>query len=207
LNKVGGDTKDKNKMRCDKKIYTLILAGTAAVALGTFVLGTAGAQEPASPELSALLNKANAINYAEIEMAKLAHNKAGDNQTMLTFAKTMQDDHQANEDAVTALSKQNNVKIEGTPASIDEKNKQLDNLSGGQFNEAFLKEIIMGHTAALSYFESERAKFKNDPDVYLYVQETIPIVRAHLEMARAMQRQLGRASNENPENNKHLSNP
>jgi putative membrane protein len=205
-NKFGVGKGENNKMRYGKALHALILGGIATVAIGAFMPSTAGAQKPATAGVSALLNKANAINYAEIEMAKMAHNKAGDNQAMLTFAKTMQDDHQANEDAVTALSRQKNIKIEGTPASIDEKEKQLDNLNGGQFNEAFLKEAIVGHTEALRYFEIERAKFKSDPDVYLYVEETIPVVRAHLEMARSMKQQLGRNSQENPENNKHDSN-
>ena len=45
---------------------------------------------PGNASVSRLLNKANSINYEEIEMAKLASDKAGDNQALLTFAKTMQ---------------------------------------------------------------------------------------------------------------------
>ena len=186
-----------------KQLVRLTILGIALITIGVLMPNSASAQDAAPAGVSGLLNKANAINYEEIEMAKMANSKAGDNQTMMTFAKTMEDDHQANEDAVTALSKQKNVKIEGTPASIEEKKKQLDNLNGGQFDEAFLKDAIEGHTAALAYFQGERAKFKGDPDVYLYIQETIPVVRAHLEMARAIQHSLGRNSTENPENNKH----
>jgi putative membrane protein len=194
-------------MRHCKRISTLILGGIATVAVGAFAPPAAKAQEtPPAPGVAGLLNQANAINYEEIEMAKVAKDKAGDNQALLTLAKTMQDDHQANEDALTALSRQKNVKVEGTPGAIDEKKKNMENLNGGQFNEAFLKDAIEGHSQALSYFEGERAKFKGDPDVYLYVQETIPVVRAHLEMARAMKQQLGENSRQKPEDNKHASN-
>ncbi len=194
-------------MRYCKRISTLILGGIATVAVGAFAPAVAKAQEtPPTAGVAGLLNKANAINYEEIEMAKVAKDKAGDNQALLTLAKTMQDDHQANEDAVTALSRQKSVKIEGTSATIDEKRKNMENLSGGQFNDAFLTEAIEGHAQALRYFEAESAKFRGDPDVYLYVQETIPVVRAHLEMARAMKKQLGQNSRQNPENNKHASN-
>jgi putative membrane protein len=186
-----------------KRISTFILGGIATVAVGAFPATVRAQATAPTAGVAGLLNKANAINYEEIEMAKMAKDKAGDNQALLTYAKTMQDDHQANEDALTALSRQKNVKIEGTPGSIDEKRKNMGNLSGGQFNEAFLNDAIAGHTEALHYFEGERAKFKADPDVNLYVEETIPIVRAHLEMARAMKRHLGEASRQNPENNKH----
>jgi putative membrane protein len=190
-------------MSFSKALPGMIFAGLATVAVGAFVPGSAGAQEP-SPAVSALLNKANTINYEEIQMAKMASDKAGDNQALLTLAKTMRDDHQANEDAVTALAKAKNVKIEGTPASVDQKNQQMDNLKGGQFNEAFLNDAVSGHAKALRFFEDQKAKFGNDPDLKLYVEETIPVVRAHLEMARSMRAELGR-SNENPENNKSAS--
>lgn len=191
-------------MRLIKAIPTLILGGIATVAVGASVPGIAMAQE-SNAGVSRLLNKANAINYEEIEMAKLAHDKAGDNQAMLTLAKTMQDDHQANEDAVTALSRSKNVKIQGTPASIDTREKHFEGLNGGAFNEAFLKEAVEGHAKALQFFEGEKGKFHGDPDVNLYVAETIPVIRAHLDMARAMKAQLGNNSRENPENNKHAS--
>jgi putative membrane protein len=189
-------------MHLIKVIPSLILGGIATVAVGAFVPGSAIAQDAG---VSRLLNKANSINYEEIEMAKLASDKAGDNQALLTLTKTLKGDHQANEDAVTALSRAKNVKIEGTPGSIGEHERQMENLSGGAFNEAFLTEAVQGHAKALQFFESEKGKFRSDPDVYLYVEETIPVVRAHLEMARAMKAQLGNNSRENPENNKHAS--
>jgi putative membrane protein len=190
-------------MSFSKALPGVIFAGIATLAIGGFIPGNAGAQE-ASPAVSKLLNKANTINYEEIQMAKMASDKAGDNQALLTLAKTMQADHQANEDAVTALSKAKNVKIEGTPASVDQKNQQMDNLKGGQFNEAFLNDAVSGHTQALHFFESEKSKFGSDPDVKLYVEETIPVIRAHLEMARSLRSELGHSS-ENPENNKSAS--
>jgi putative membrane protein len=191
-------------MRFTETVSGLILGGIATVAIGAFVPGAAMAQE-SSAGVFRLLNKANTINYEEIEMGKLAHDRAGDNQALLTLAKTIQDDHQANEDAVTALSRAKNVKIEGTPASVDQKYKDMENLKGAQFNEAFLTDAVEGHTKALAFFEGEKGKFRSDPDVHLYVEETIPVIRAHLEMARSMKAELGHNSPQNPENNKSAS--
>jgi len=207
-------------MRISKVVPTLILGGIATVAIGAFVPGAAMAQDANSemaspttansadesnPALSALLNKANAINYEEIQMGKTAADKAGDNQALLTMAKTMRDDHQANEDAVSALARAKNVKIEGTPGSISDKLKRMDNLNGAQFNHAFLSDAVQDHTRALRFFETERGKFRADPDVSLYINQTIPVIRAHLEMARSMQKDLGTTNTENPANNKHAS--
>jgi putative membrane protein len=200
-------------MRISKSVPTLIFSGIATVAVGCFVSSAAMAADynsgnagtTASPGISHLLNKANAINYEEIQLAKMAQNKAGDNQALLTFAKTMQADHEANEDAVTALSNQKNVKINPTPASMSNKIQQMQNLNGAQFDSAMINAEVQDHQKALKFFEGERGKVSSDPHVALYVDETIPVLRAHLQMAKALQQHMGQASNENPENNKSAS--
>ena len=86
-------------------IKKILPIGALAIAFA----GSAWAQDAAS-----LLNKANQMNYEEIETAKLAHEKAGDNQALLTYADTIKGDHEANEESVSALSRQKSVKLEGT---------------------------------------------------------------------------------------------
>ena len=191
-------------MRLIKLMPGLVFCGIATISAGAFAADTAVPQEP-NPSISTLLNKANVINYEEIQMAKVARDKAGDNQPLLTFADTLQADHKANEDAVSALARQTSVKIEGTPSSVDQKEKQMEALKGGQFDQAFLRDEVADHTKALQFFEAEKAKFRGDPDVNLYVQETIPVIRAHLEMARSLEQEIGNNSKQNPENNKNIS--
>ena len=175
-----------------------IVISAAAFAL----LGLAGAKAQAA-DASVLLNKANVINYEEIQMAKTAKSKAGDNQTLTTFGETLEADHKANEDALTALSRQKGVRIEGTPAEADTKVKELDNLDGGAFNEAFLKSEIADHEKAIALFEHAHKAFAGDPDMELYIGQTIPIMRAHLEMAEGIQRHLSESSPQSPTNNKN----
>ena len=168
---------------------------------GAFAIGLMAASAQAA-DVSTLLNKANAINYDEIQAAKTASSKAGDNQALMTFAATVKGDHEANEDAVSALARQKNVKLEGTPGSIDEKGKALDKLDGGAFNEAFLKDQINGHEEALDYFKQAKSEFRGDRDTEIYIDQTMPMMKAHLEMAKNLQKQMSMGSNENPENNK-----
>src|SRR5215469_15140352 len=51
---------------------------------------------------------ANAMNYDEIHTAKTAKAKAGDSQSLTTYTETLQGDHEANHEAVKALSSQKN---------------------------------------------------------------------------------------------------
>ena len=149
-----------------------------------------------------LLNEANKINYEEIETAKTAKSKAGDNQPLITYAETLKADHQANEDAVNALATQKNIKLETRPQQAGKEEKALDKLDGGAFNAAFLRDEINDHEKALETFKNARNDFNEDPDVKLYIDQTIPVLKAHLEMAKNLQSQMGTNGNENPANNK-----
>ena len=137
-------------------ITTLIFSGLTAMASGFIVNGAVAAEKPVG--VSPLLNKANAMNYEEIELAKLARDKAGDNQALITFAKTLESDHKANEDSVTALSRQENITLNGTPASIDQKYKRMESLNGAEFNRAFLNDAVKDQSEALVFFEADKTK-------------------------------------------------
>jgi putative membrane protein len=171
-------------------------------AVAITLMGLAAPQAMAAADPSVLLNKANVINYEEIQMARTARDKAGDNQGLTTFADTLEADHKANEDAVAALARQKGIKLESTPASADAKVKELDNLSGGAFNEAFLKAEIADHEKAIALFEQVRSQDADDPDMELYIGETIPVMKAHLEMAKDLREHLTKTSTESPANNR-----
>jgi predicted outer membrane protein len=174
-----------------------IIVSAAAFALLSIAGTKAQAADP-----SILLNKANVINYEEIQMAKTAKSKAGDNQSLTFFAETLEADHKANEEALTALSRQKGVRIEGTPAEADVKVKELVNLDGGAFNEVFLKDEIADREKAIALFEHARTTFADDPDMELYIGQTIHIMQAHLEMAKGIHRHLSKSSPQSPANNK-----
>ena len=90
-----------------------------------------------------------------------------------------------------------------TTAEADTKVKELDNLDGGAFNEAFLKSEIADHEKAIALFEHARSAFAGDPDMELYIGQTIPIMQAHLEMAKGIQRHLSESSPQSPADNKN----
>ena len=177
-----------------KKIVPL---GLLAIAIA----GPAWARTASADDAAALLNKANQMNYEEQETTKMAHSKAGDNQALITYADTIRGDHEANEEAVAALSRQKSIKLEGTNPDKVEKAPMKD-LSGGAFNDAYLDEQIKGHKDALSMFESAKGNYKSDPDMGLYIEQTLPVLQAHLKMAQNLRRHVSPMSAEDPSNNK-----
>jgi putative membrane protein len=178
-------------------IKKIVPIGLLAVAFA----GPAWARTSSAGDAATLLNKANQMNYEEQETAKIAHSKAGDNQALMTYADTIRGDHEANEEAVSALSRQKSIKLEGTNPDKVEKNS-LKDLSGGAFNDAYLDEQIKGHKDALGMFEAAKGSYRSDPDMELYIEQTLPVLQAHLKMAQNLRRHVSPMSAEDPSNNK-----
>lgn len=162
-----------------------------------------GAAVPTKVTPNYLLNAANRINQEEEHMMGLAHNKAGSNQALMSMATTITDDHKANESALKALARKENVNLNNNNDNNNPTYNRLKNLKGAAFNEAFLNSQIKDHEKALRMFEDAR----NQPQsraMRVYIGQTIPILRAHLEMARNLKNDmLAMGSPENPANNKN----
>src|SRR3984957_15765335 len=155
-----------------------------------------------SPSAAALLNKANQMNNQEEDNAKELRSKAGDNQALVTMADTLTQDHKSNQAAVEALAKQKNISLDSYKPNKTEE-ARLDNLKGAEFNDAFLKMDVQDHKDALVTFKEARATLGSDPDVKVYIDQTIPVLESHLKMAENLRHDnkvMG--SSENPENNK-----
>ena len=177
---------------------------STAIVSSAFLLAFAAppivSAEPAS--LTTLLNQANQMNNEEQDMAKELRSKAGDNQALVTMADTMQGDHKANQSAVEALANQKKLSLgsyEKNKAAMD----QLENLKGAKFNDTFLAMDIRDHEKAIASFRHAKSELAGDPDVRVYIDETIPVLEAHLKMAQNLRRDdkmIG--SRENAANNK-----
>jgi putative membrane protein len=155
-----------------------------------------------SGNVASLLNMANQMNNKEEAEAKELHSKAGDNQALITMADTLTQDHKANQVALEALAKQKNISLKSYKPNQAEQDR-LDNLKGAQFNDAFLNMNVRDHKKALSTFKVAKVNLAADPDVRVYIDQTIPVLQSHLKMAENLRHDnkvLG--STENPANNK-----
>ena len=155
-----------------------------------------------SSGLVTLLGQANQMNNEEQDLAKQLRSKAGDNQALITMADTMREDHKANQSALEALASQKHITLKSYEKNQNAQD-QLDSLKGAKFNQAFLNMDIQDHDNALASFHRAKRELGNDPDVRVYIDQTIPVLEAHLKMAQNLQHDdklLG--SRENAANNK-----
>jgi putative membrane protein len=157
-----------------------------ALALGAQAQGQATPGK--SPTLSSgdvkFLQKAAAGNLAEIELSKLAQQKAMRGEVK-QFADRMVQDHGRANDELKVIAAANGVTL---PAAIDKKtskeNDKLAKLSGMDFDIAYMKVMLADHKKAVHEFQ-ERVKSRKDNDARKYAEKMLPILISHREAAQA----------------------
>jgi putative membrane protein len=152
--------------------------------------------------VASLLNMANQMNNEEQDNAKELRSKAGDNQALVSMADTLTADHKANQVALETLAKQKNITLNDYKPNKAAEDR-LDNLKGARFDSAFLKMDVKDHKNAIAEFKKAQVNLSGDPDVKVYIDQTLPVLESHLKMAENLRHDssvLG--SSENPANNK-----
>ena len=157
-------------------------AALAALAFATAVSSGAPAAPPSAPLPSAdrkFLTEAAQGGLAEIELGKLAVEKAS-NPDVKAFGHHMMEDHgKANED----LRKLADAKGVAVPSALDAKEARLRDklatLSGAAFDRAYVDAMVKDHKHDVAEFEKQSAG-AHDPDVAAFATRTLPTLREHL---------------------------
>jgi putative membrane protein len=124
---------------------------------------------------------------AEVELGKLATEKAS-NEQVKKFGQRMADDHSKAGDELKALAEKKNIPW---PTELEAKHKavrdRLSKLSGDAFDRAYIQEMVAGHRKALMAFRME-AKNGQDPDIKAWADKTRPTIEDHLKQAQEIAR-------------------
>lgn len=119
---------------------------------------------------------------AEVEMGKLAQQKAASDQVK-QFGQKMVDDHSKANDELKQVASAKGLTL---PTDLDAKHKskldKLEKLSGAQFDKAYMDDMVADHKKDVSDFEKE-AKSGKDSDIKGFASKTLPTLQEHLKMA------------------------
>jgi putative membrane protein len=135
-----------------------------------------------SSEDRAFLTEAAQGGMAEVEMGRLATERAS-NPAVKQFGQRMVDDHSKANDELKQVAARKGVTL---PTALDsehrDKMERLSKLSGAAFDREYMKEMVADHDKDVKEFqkESERA---TDPDVKAFASKTLPTLEQHLELA------------------------
>lgn len=135
------------------------------------------------------LKKAADDNLAEIEMAKLALQKAS-SQQVKKFAQTMSTDHGKVKDQLDKIASNERVDL---PKTLRPKNKatkdRLAKSSGEQFDNAYMAEMLKDHKEDVATFLRERNSAQ-DTDIKGFAERSLPTLESHLKQAESIAPEL-----------------
>jgi|SRR5579864_76088 len=128
------------------------------------------------------MKKAAEANKAEIELGQLATQKASSDDVK-KFGQRMVDDHSKASQDLEQIASKKGVTLPDKLNAKDEATKdRLDKLSGKQFDEAYMRDMVTDHKKDVSEFKREE-KMAKDPDVKSFAQNTTPTLESHLQEA------------------------
>jgi putative membrane protein len=125
---------------------------------------------------------------AEVALGQLAAEKASSSDVK-QFGQRMVDDHTKANDELKQLASRKKIAI---PQELNAKDKatkaRLDKLSGEQFDQAYMKDMVMDHKKDVSDFRRE-SKSARDPDIKNFATKTLPTLEDHLKHAESISSQ------------------
>lgn len=149
---------------------------------------------PKQMEVNAAFNQLQHLDKKEIEMAKMAQNKA-QSQEVKNLAEKMLREHQRLEKELKAAAKSENINMADYQLAGYEKSmmSDMEKLSGTQFEKTFVKHAKMAHEEAVKNLQSLQKRIDNKKFTNLVKTEYLPLLKAHRQMAANIKVQEQRA--------------
>jgi len=134
---------------------------------------------------------------AEVELAKLAQDKASDSEVK-QFASKLEQDHTKANQELKEIAQKNNWDIPSQVSPVQQATKEkFSKLSGAEFDREFMREMLQNHRMAVTEFKwhSEHA---SNADLKQFASKTLPTLEQHLETAQELHAKLERGDSQQP---------
>jgi putative membrane protein len=158
---------------------------SARMAQGT---GTRTGQGTVDDRTQTFMKDAATSGMAEVELSKLAKDRAS-NPRVKNFAEMMINDHSAANNDLKTIAREKNVTL---PENLGKHQDHLEDLSkknGAEFDKAYMKMMVNDHKDVVDEFEKV-AQSGTDPDVKTFASQKLPTLRKHLDSAKAINQSL-----------------
>ena len=131
------------------------------------------------------VKKAAEGGLAEVELGKLAQQKASNDQVK-KFGERMVNDHTKANDQLKDVAQQKQIQLPDKLSAKDQATKdRLEKLSGEQFDRAYMTDMVKDHKKDVAEFARESQSSK-DPAVKNFARQTLPTLRQHLKEAEKL---------------------
>jgi putative membrane protein len=184
------------------RVSRILLVAAVAAAVGicgvsaqqsSDALNSSPARDPSATKASPgrtvtdtkFLKAAAEGGLAEVALGQLAMEKASSSEVK-KFGQRIVDDHSKANDELRQLAAQKSVELPQDLSAKDKATKAtLENLSGEQFDQAYMKDMVKDHRKDVSDFRRESTS-AHDPDIKKFASQTLPTLKDHLKLAESI---------------------
>ena len=139
---------------------------------------------------SAFMKKAADGGMAEVELAKLAQQKA-ESAEVKSYAERLEKDHTQANTELKALASQKNVTLPAEPSKPHmAMHDKLSKLSGAAFDKAYVAAMLDDHQKDVRAFQTV-ANGSGDADVKAFAAKTLPTLKDHLKQVQDLSKSTG----------------
>jgi putative membrane protein len=144
------------------------------------------------------LQEAAGVNLMEIRLGQLAQSKAS-NAAVKQFGQRMVNDHNRLEQDLISMVSANGIALNPTLTSDqNDKINSLQNLSGPQFDQAYMSLMIQGHQTDVAQFENQ-SRNAASPRVRDFAARSLPVLQQHLTLAQQVGSQVNAVAATTPQ--------
>jgi len=166
-----------------KHPFFLITAAAAALVLASATSAGQTAMSSKGSADSHFVMEAAEGGMAEVEMGKLAVDKASSPEVK-SFGQKMVDDHSKANDELKQVASQKGITLPAGPSAAHKaKMDKMSKMSGPAFDKAYMDDMVADHKEDVAAFQKE-ARSGKDPDVQSFASKTLPTLQEHLKMAQ-----------------------
>jgi putative membrane protein len=127
---------------------------------------------------------------AEVELGKLATEKAS-NDRVKQFGQKMVTDHTKANDELKPIATSKNIPI---ASNLNSKHQatynRMKGMPGAAFDRAYVSDMLRDHEKDVVAFRKESTSGQ-DPDVKAFAAKTLPTLEEHLKMIRDLSKEIG----------------
>jgi putative membrane protein len=147
---------------------------------------SAEGQKPAVPfNDTAFVTDAASGGMHEVELGKIAANKAKD-PAVKKFAQRMVNDHSKANEALKAAAKAANIPVPDRMSPKDQQEiERFKNYMGESFDSDYAKHMVMDHEKDVAEF-TRASKEAKTPQIRDFAAATLPVLQEHLKMAKEL---------------------
>jgi len=127
---------------------------------------------------------------AEVELGRLATQRAGD-VSVREFGARMVADHSRANSELKSIAGQKGIQL---PSELNSEQKsemdKLSKMSGAEFDKEYMSAMLKDHETDVKDFDTQ-AKEGNDPEIKAFAGKTLPTLQQHLQMAQQAAQKVG----------------